>query len=151
MFLYHATDREDLPSILKDGLLIYPPKHHWNGMYCEGYVFLAFDPDVAKDYLAASDDAPEDIVILKIDLSNLDETHVGYDWNNRCEYEDEINSITYDVNIPAKHIQLVEDRTTEPLQDVYSFKGTLLYDYIMCVFDEEVETNLQREEVLDDM
>lgn len=39
MYLYHATDRKNLDSILKNGLLINPPEHNWDTMDCDGKIF----------------------------------------------------------------------------------------------------------------
>lgn len=36
LYLFHATDRKNLDSIMKNGLLVNPPDHNWKDMYCEG-------------------------------------------------------------------------------------------------------------------
>lgn len=142
LYLFHATDRKNLESIMKNGLLINPPDHNWKDMYCEGKIFLAFDTNVAEDYAMSSENAPEEVVILKIPLNALHEQSIGYDWNNRCEYQDDINSCVYTLDIPANCISIAS--TDEDEQVITDFKGTLMYERIMNVFDEEVETNLER-------
>ena len=43
LYLYHATDRKNLDSIMQNGLLVNPPSHNWEGMYCDRKVFLALN------------------------------------------------------------------------------------------------------------
>lgn len=145
MYLYHATDRKNLDSILEKGLLIHPPEHNWNDMYCDGKIFLAFDASVAEDYTKSIDNPPDNIVILKIKLDSLKSKCFGYDWNNRCEYTEDINSCVYKTDIPASLIQVCNN-SDEPEQTIFDFKYTDLYDTLLTVFDEEVETNLERED-----
>lgn len=95
LYLYHATDRKNLDSILTNGLLINPPSHAYKDFDCEGKIFLAFDANVAESYAEESDDSPDNIVILRINLSCLHEDCFDYDWNNRCAYTHEINSCVY--------------------------------------------------------
>ena len=146
LYLYHATGRENLQSILRSGLLIDPPVHNWEDMYCEKQIFLAFDSNVAESYAESSEEPPEEIVVLKIKLSDLNENSFCYDWNNRCEYSDEINSVAYEENIPASVISIVEDVDNEPYQDLSSFRKTQMYNIIMDTFDYEVETNKESED-----
>ena len=86
LYLFHATDRKNLDSIVKNGLLVNPPDHNWNDMQCEGQIFLAFDSSVAEDFVMDSESQIEDVVVLKIPLFSLHEGSIRYDWNNRCEY-----------------------------------------------------------------
>ena len=146
MYLYHATDRKNLDLILKNGLLIDPPQHNWEGMtnnYYEKVIFLAFGPSIAEDYCSCQDNAPDEIVILKVKLDSLNSNAIGYDWNNRCEYHNEINSITYRQDIPAD-LLMVASKSEED-KEFDDFKGTDLYDIIFDIFWEECETNLERD------
>lgn len=146
MYLYHATDRKNLNSILEYGLLCKPPKHNWEGMTTklwDDLLFLALDANVAESYVESQDEAPEKIVVFKISLDDLDEQQIGYDWLNRCEYHDEINSVVYRGDIAAACLSIC-DTDKEPFQDIDLFKRTMLYDKVMTVFEEEVETNLER-------
>lgn len=145
LYLYHATDKKNIESILKNGLLINPPKHAWNNMQCEGKIFLAFDADVAESYAECADEEPEEIVILKVKLDALNPNSFDYDWNNRCEYYLDINSCTYRSDIPACCLSVCNSNN-EPSQNIYSFKGTELYEIILDTFDYEVETNLEHED-----
>lgn len=142
LYLYHATDRKNLEAILKNGLLTHPPHHMYEGYDCEGKIYLAFDPDIAESYVEASDESPDDIVVLKIGLSMLKPENIGYDWNNRCEYESDINSCVYYADIPGNCIQECNP-SNEPSQTIKHFKGTDLYEIVLGIFDEEVETNLE--------
>ena len=143
LYLYHATDRKNLDSILEHGLLINPPTHNWNDMYCDGQIFLAFDPNVAEDFVMASESQVEDVVVLKIPLSSLHEESIGYDWNNRCEYQNDIVSCVYKLNIPANVISIAS--TSDESFSINDYKNTDMYEIIMNTFDEEVETNLENE------
>lgn len=139
LYLYHATDKKNMDSILENGLLINPPEHNWEDMYCKGKIFLAFDADVAESYAECSDNAPEEIVVFKVKLDALDYNDLGYDWNNRCENYSDINSCVYESDIPADCLSIC-DSTKEPSQDIESFKGTDLYKIILDTFDWEIET-----------
>lgn len=147
LYLYHATDSNNVDSILKNGLLCNPPKHNWDGMTTNlwgNFVFLALDANAAESYVEEQDEEPEDIAVFKINLENLDESLIGYDWNNRCGYHNEINSVVYNGDIPAKYLELC-DVEKEPFQELDSFEDTLLYERVMTVFEEEVESNMENE------
>lgn len=145
LYLYHATDRKNLDSILTNGLLINLSSHAYKDFDCDGKIFLAFDANVAESYAEESDDSPDNIVILRINLSCLHEDCFDYDWNNRCAYTHEINSCVYFNDIPGKCISVCSS-SNEPEQTIFNFKGTDLYEIITRVFDEEVETNMESED-----
>ena len=96
-YLYHATYRAYLDSILEKGLI---RNFNSNWEFSENYIYLSSDPDVAYYFAENAEEAPEeylnDIVILKIDISKLD-----------------INKLRVDDNITQD-----EDETEEP----YSFQ-----------------------------
>lgn len=147
LYLYHATDRKNLDSILENGLLINPPRHNWKGMtdnYYQKSIFLAFGPNIAEDYCSCQDEPPEDIVILKVKVDSLNSSAIDYDWNNRCEYRNDINSIVYKQDIPPSIITIAT--TSEDGLEFDDYEKTELYDIIFDIFWEEVETNLEREE-----
>ena len=146
LYLYHATALENKDSILSDGLLINPKKHNWDNMYCDGKIFLALNAECAEDYVYSAEDAPDDIVMFKVPLQALNPAYIGYDWNNRCEYHTDINSIVYNADIPAGKLQVVTSIGSEPDQDIDSFEGTDLYDIVLDTFNTECETNLELEE-----
>lgn len=151
LYLYHATDKKNLKSIMKNGLLVNPPTHNWDGMYCDNMIFLAFDAYVAEDYASSSDNTQDDddidIVVLKVRLNDLNADNIYYDWNNRCECMDDINSCAYTLNIPSSNLQICNPED-EPSQSIYDFKGSYLFDIISYTFDVEVETNLENQEEL---
>lgn len=148
MYLYHATGRENLESIKKNGLLINPPAHAYENEIglesLKGKIFLALDAEVAESYAEVSE-AFDDIVVLKVSLDCLNEQNIGYDWNNRCEYYKDINSCVYYADIPGDCLQEC-NASSEPSQDIWTFKGTDMFEIIMCTFEEECETNLEDEE-----
>ena len=145
MYLYHATDKKYLDAILEQGLLTNPPSHNWDDMYCEGKIFLALDANVAEDYADGSENAPEETVVLKVRLEALNPNCIGYDWNVRCEYHNEINSCVYHADIPGNLLQVCNP-SSEPGQEFDDFEGTILYDILFDVFWDEVETNMERED-----
>lgn len=153
LFLYHATDRSNLKSILEHGLKISPPRHAYDECEynLEGQIFLAFDARCAFRYGVAADNPDylaNDIVVLKIPYEALNPQSFFYDWNVRCEYTREIESCAYCRNIPPEVLSLIETPFKEPEQSIFSFEGTELFDTVTRVFDEEVETNLEREDEL---
>ena len=143
MFLYHATDKKNLGSILEKGLLTNSGQNNWNDMYCEGKIFLAFDSSIAEDYADSSENPPEETVILKIKFDVLSQSSFRYDWNVRCEYLADINSCVYLKDIPPNAIigTCNCDDCCNTLED---FKGTEMYDIVYNTFWEECETNLER-------
>ena len=144
LYLYHATDRKNLKSIMSKGLLIHPPKHNWDGMYCENQIFLALNAKTAEDYAGTADNAPEDIVVLKIDIKSLNSKYFRYDWNNRCEYHTDINSCVYTKDIQPELLQEC-DVSGESDQNLDDFTDTDLYNILLDTFWEECETNKERE------
>lgn len=145
MYLYHGTDRKNLNSILEKGLLINSGQTNWNDMYCEGKIFLAFNPDVAEDYVYSSDNSPEEAVILKIKFEALNQSAFRYDWNNRCEHLSDINSVVYLHDIPKNAI-IGTCKNDDSDQDLTSFKNTEMYDIIFDTFWNECETNIERDD-----
>ena len=139
LYLYHATARKNLESILKNGLLIDPPEHAYEEFDCEDKIFLAFDPDVAESYAEECDNPPDEIVLLKVKYSALHETSFEYDWNVRCEHADEITTCVYTLDIPPSCIQECKS-SNEPSQKLSDFKGTYLYEILLDTFYYECET-----------
>ena len=141
MYLYHATSIKNKPSIDKHGLLI-GCKSNWQHMHTSKSIYLAVNPNVAEDYAVTSDTYDgEEIVIYQVDINDIDQSKVYYDWNNFCEYSSEINSVEYRDNIPPDLLSLAKERN----QEIEDFKGTLLYERVMRGFDEVVETNLEKD------
>lgn len=140
LYVYHATDAKNKDSIMKKGLIINPPHHNWDGFYCENQIFLAFSADAAISYVEGQEEVPEEIILFKIKLTDIDDREAYYDWNNRCEYSYDINSFVYLKDIPADKLKIC-DYEKEPDQDIKDFEDTFLYDRIMTVFEEQVETN----------
>lgn len=144
LYLYHATDSNNVESILKKGLLINPGKHNWEGMYTDDAIFLALDANAAEDYAYESSSEPEEVTVLKVKLNDLDPNYIRYDWNNRCEYHTDINSCAYYKNIPGSLLKVC-DPSSEPSHSFDDFEGTELYDILYDTFNEEVETNLEND------
>lgn len=147
LYLFHATDKKNLESIMQNGLLINPPKTNWKGMtdsYYQKCIFLAFSPEVAEGYVRDQDNPPDEIVMLRISLDSLTSTAFDYDWNNRCEYRSDINSVVYKKDIPPNSLSICSSSDDGFKFDDYD--GTDLYDTIFDVFWEECATNLERED-----
>jgi len=83
-YLYHATYKPYLDSIMKHGLGGYQQKKNYEDSE-SGKVYLALDPEVARAYAETSDEVPEDwldnIVVLTIDTGKLDKELIGSDRN----------------------------------------------------------------------
>lgn len=145
MKLFHATTADKVDSILKKGLLT-GQSPNWEGMNMRDALYFAFTPEVACDYCQTAESYnEEDVAVFSVDLKDLDEKEIGYDWNNRCEYYHDINSVAYFSNVEPNRLSLLSDDEIDntPEQDINSYKGTLLYERVLRVFDEEVETNME--------
>lgn len=143
VYLYHATSSKNVESIKEKGLLI-GQKKNFEGMLMWDAIYFAFDAEVARDYAENADTYDgEDVCIFKVPLSALIPEKIGYDWNNLCEYHDDINSIAYFDNIKPEDLILLsyEESLEEDPQIITDFKGTDLYEIVMDIFDNEVESN----------
>lgn len=82
--LYHATYKPLLVKIKRDGLDTTKGKKAWEDSV-PGLVYLATDIDVAGSYAEASDAVPDsyidNIIVLHIDVSKLDQTKLSIDRN----------------------------------------------------------------------
>lgn len=82
--LYHATYKPLLVKIKRDGLDTTKSKKAWEDSE-PGLVYLATDIDVAGSYAEASDAVPDsyidNIIVLHIDVSKLDQTKLSTDKN----------------------------------------------------------------------
>lgn len=131
MMLYHASFAKNADSILQNGLRRGCPSN-WNGMCMQNMLYLAVNAEAAVSYAEASDTYNgEDIVVFCVDAKDLDPDKIKYDWNNRCEYEDDINSVAYDADIPAK---LIKVSTEDDNGTIHKFFGTEFYERIMETF-----------------
>jgi hypothetical protein len=98
-YLYHATYKPLLKKIKESGLDTSKSKKAWEDSV-PGYVYLAKDPDVAGSYAESSDAVPDsyidNIILLKIDVSKLDQSKLFMDKNvqgnegDTVEYRDVI-------------------------------------------------------------
>lgn len=84
MYLYHATSKKYLDSILRGGLILNPSHHNFSDMYCENKIYLAFSTDAAREYFKFSGNKSSDCVVLRVDFDKLSQNSFEYDWNNRC-------------------------------------------------------------------
>ena len=133
LYLYHATGKENLDSIKKNGLLINPPSHtETDDPYREGKIFLAFDAQAACDYAEVSEQFDE-VAVLKVKLENLDPYAFGYDENNLCDSLDMINSCIYMKDIPAEALQECSP-DKEPELDFNDFEGTAVFEIVSDAF-----------------
>ena len=153
MFLYHATVRHNLPSILKKGLTRGNPQN-FEGMYMDDCVYLSFSPEIGISFIENSDsyDGEEDIVVFRIDSRKLDKGFIGYDWNVLCEYEREIVSLTYYKDIAPSDLHLMNEHEIEETKEVtfpdlryLDEDSREIWEIIGNIFDEEVETNMEEE------
>ena len=142
-YLYHATFANNASSIIKNGLCT-GNKPNWEGMSMRDAVYLAVNPEIAIDYAETSDAYDDqEIVVFKVNPAMLDLHKIGYDWNNLCECEDDINSVAYFANIPPELLSISDD---DNLQSIHDFRRMDFYEKVMSVFDDEVETNMERSE-----
>jgi hypothetical protein len=154
MKLYHATFKKNVKSILEKGLLPGQPAN-FDGMEMLDCLYFAFNPNSSTCFVESADTFNDcsdeelddyEIVMFEVDTKDLDLTKVGYDWNNRCEYEDEIISITYHGVIKPECLTIVEN--IDDIDETYfdgirkiDDDGCYIWEKIGTIFDEEVETN----------
>lgn len=85
-FLYHATYRPLLYSLIKHGIDPSKGKKNWPDSK-KKYIYLATDPDVAISYAEESEKVKESwldkIIVLKIDTNKIDTTKLSLDRNVR--------------------------------------------------------------------
>ena len=92
-YLYHATYRPLLKKIKEKGLDTRDSKKAWDDSI-PGYVYLAKDLDIAASYAESSDMVPDEwldqIVVLTIDASKLDQDKMFDDANVKNETTDTV-------------------------------------------------------------
>lgn len=90
-YFYHATYKPLLKKIKISGLDTSISKKNWEDSK-KGVVYLALDPDVAESYAETNDVVSEDwldqIIILKIDASKLNQEKIKSDSNVRSNNND---------------------------------------------------------------
>lgn len=139
--LYHATSIKNLEAIESEGLKRGCPSN-FKGINMDNCLYLAFNPDAAIWYAKHADSyKDEELVVFSIALSDLDPDTIWYDWNNRCEYEKDIDSIAYGKDIPIVHLMSDDEIRTADKNQLDAFKGTDLYEIVTDVFYNYVETN----------
>ena len=106
--LYHATYKPFLDSIMKNGLGGSGAQTQWEDSK-PGYVYLAKDPEVARSHAEANEEVPDeyidDIVVLSIDTSQLDQNNLEDDPN----VMDDDSTLAYKGVIPTSAFVITED------------------------------------------
>lgn len=146
MRLYHATYADNVPSILRDGLLP-NQKPNWPGYDLDDKVFLAFNPEAAEDFLSEAETYDgQRIAIIEVNADALDLDRIAYDWNNRCVEDRDITSVAYEGQIPPTALRLLpeSERLTVPLTEFGDLahgdeRATRIFWILADVFYEEVE------------
>lgn len=154
MKLYHATYRKNADAILKDGIKRYMPQN-FEGMSMNDSVYFAFNPQTALDFVKNSDTYEgQEIVVLSVDSKDLDMQYVTYDWNNRCEYENDIISIAYQSDVDSRYLSVLSKEEIDKAEDIVfsdlkhlDDSASGIWEKVGTVFDEEVETNIEEREV----
>ena len=160
MILYHATYKSNAEKIGKEGLRRNSPIN-FNGMSMEGMLYFAFNPEAAVSFIESADNyGGQEITVFAVEARDIDLSKVRYDWNNRCEYHEDIISLAYDEDVPAimlneltaDEIAAAPDITIDDLEELDD-EAYEIWDKLMTVFDEEVETNLENdpEKYMDDI
>jgi len=106
--LYHATYKPFLDSIMKNGIGGSGAQTQWEDSN-PGYVYLAKDPEVARSHAEANEEVPDeyidDIVVLSIDTSQLDQNNLEDDPN----VMDDDSTLAYKGVIPTSAFVIIED------------------------------------------
>lgn len=145
MRLYHATYTNNVSSILKNGL-IPNQKHNWIGYDLDDKVFLAFNPEIAEDFLSESNTYHnQQITIIEVNADLLDLDSFTYDWNNFCTNEEDITSVVYEGRIPPIALRLLSEseKVNVPLIGFEDLKrgddrSNSIFGILKRTFDEEV-------------
>lgn len=105
-YLYHATPKDNLKRIKKEGITP-NSNHHWSDS--KNYVYLATDPEIAYDFVVTSEynDDFDQIAILEIPVRELNLQKLRADSNVDFEDADEIYSYEYDGVIPFSSISRI--------------------------------------------
>lgn len=148
MLVYHATTARNAGHIKTEGLKINQPGN-WDDIRTNDCIFFAFSAEVAIDYVETSDTYDDSkIVVFSVDTSDLDMDSIGYDWNNRCEELNDINSFAYYEEVPSGVLhKMTEDEIDEAEMTEFSDLPYLdadardIYDALSDTFMYEVETN----------
>ncbi len=154
MKLYHATYAENKESIQKDGIKRFCPQN-FDGMCMNDCIYFAFHPEAAIAYAEGADTYEgQEIIVFSVDAEDLDLLCVGYDWNNLCEYENDINSIAYHGDVESRYLSVLTKDEIEKAEEVVfsdlkhlDDRASEIWDIIGNIFDEEVETNKEQEEI----
>ncbi len=105
--LYHATYKPFLDSIMKNGLGGSGAQTQWEDSK-PGYVYLAKDPEVAVSHAETNEEVPDeyidDIVVLSIDVSQLDQDNLEDDPN----VMDDDSTLAYKGIIPVSAFSVME-------------------------------------------
>ena len=152
MKLYHATIESNADKIRQEGLKRGKPANY-DGMYMQNYLYFAFNPECAISYVETSDNYNGDeIVVFEIDTKDMDIEKMTYDWNNYCEYHNNINSLAYDDDIS---ISLLKELTDEEIKNIEEIEfddlryidddSQEIWDGLLSVFEEEVLSNKEME------
>ena len=108
--LYHATYKPFLDSIMKNGLGGKGAQTQWEDSK-PGYVYLAKDPEVAYSHAEANEEVPDeyidDIVVLSIDTSQLNQANLEDDPN----VMDDDSTLAYKGIIPTSAFTIMEANT----------------------------------------
>ena len=113
--LYHATYKPFLNSIMKNGLGGSGAQTQWEDSK-PGYVYLAKDPEVAVSHAEANEEVPDeyidDIVVLSINASQLDQDNLEDDSN----VMDDDSTLAYKGIIPSSafSVQIDELKIEKP-------------------------------------
>lgn len=104
-FLYHATYRAYLGSILTHGLGGASPPVPANYEDSEaGVVYLADCPEVARSYAESAEHVPEawldDIVVMRVRSASLEPGRLSPDANVRCEPDEPVSTFAYRGVVP---------------------------------------------------
>lgn len=119
--LYHATYKPFLDSIMKNGLGGKGAQTQWEDSK-PGYVYLAKDPEVAVSHAEANEEVPDEyvdnIVVLSIDTSQLDQDNLEDDPN----VIDDDSTLAYKGIIPTSAFSVNESSS----KDTYNEKENIV-------------------------
>lgn len=111
-YLYHATYKELLPLIKKEGLGGSSSKPNWEDSK-SGVIYFARTPEIAESYAETAENVPEewldDIIILRVDKNVLDSDKLFYDKNVLTYDDEEKDTFEYHGIVNFSDIDIIAD------------------------------------------
>lgn len=112
VYAYHATPIINKSSIEKSGLMLNQiPINKGNNYYVEDQLFFTFASaneakSIVKEMLK-DEGVVSDVIVYRVPIEAFDVRDVGYDYNVKCECQEDVKNFTYCRRIPYEQMEVV--------------------------------------------